>query len=260
MVTVPKKVIARLIKEVSAFQSILTAAKDRDDNESDTADIVKDILDRVFGYDKYTEVTSEYAIKKTYCDLAVKLDGTVKYLIEVKAIGLALKENHLRQAVNYGANHGVDWVILTNGIDWEVYRIKFERPIKHDLVCAFSFLELNPRSKEDQDLLFLLCKKGVTKAALEEFHQHLQHVNRFVIGAILQTEPVINVIQRELKRAASGVKVTDDEIKDILLSGVMKREVVEGEAADQARHRVKKASGKTLRKRRAVKKVAGASN
>ena len=37
--------------------------------------IVADILSEIFGYDKYNEVTSEYAIKGTYCDLAIKLAG-----------------------------------------------------------------------------------------------------------------------------------------------------------------------------------------
>ncbi len=58
-------------------------AKDRDVNESDTVSIVTDMLAEVFDYDKYLELTSEFA---------------------VKGIGLDLKENHLRQAVDYGAN------------------------------------------------------------------------------------------------------------------------------------------------------------
>ena len=114
---------ARFIKEVRHFQRILRQARDRDVNESDTVTIIADMLERIFGFDKYTEVTSELAIRGTFCDLAVKIDDAVQYLIEVKAIGLQLKDTHLRQAVNYGANHGVPWVALTNGVDWEIYRV-----------------------------------------------------------------------------------------------------------------------------------------
>ena len=56
-------------------------------------------------------------------------------------------------------------------------------------------------------MLFVLCKKGVSKAAIEEFHDHVQIVNRFVIGAIVQTEPVVSLIRRELRRIAGGAKV-----------------------------------------------------
>ena len=127
MVKIPKKVSERISKAGAKFQKVLKVAKDRDVNESDTVTIVTDMLAQVFGWDKYTEITSEQAIRGTYCDLAVKLDDKIKYLIEVKDIGLTLKENHLRQAINYGANHGISWVVLTNAINWEIYKPGFPR-------------------------------------------------------------------------------------------------------------------------------------
>ena len=35
--------------------------------------------------------------------------------------GLALKDDYVRQAVDYGANAGIDFVVLTNSIKWKVY-------------------------------------------------------------------------------------------------------------------------------------------
>jgi hypothetical protein len=84
--------------------------KNRDINESDTVTIITDILEIIFGYKNIDEITSELAIKKTFCDLAIKLDGEIRLLIEVKAAGIDLKEQHIRQAVNYGSNSGLDWV------------------------------------------------------------------------------------------------------------------------------------------------------
>lgn len=253
MVNVPKKVADRFIKEVGKFQNVLRKAKDRDINEADTVTIVTDILARVFGFDKYTEITSEQAIRGTYCDLAIKVKGSIKYLIEVKAIGLDLKENHLRQAVNYGANQGIQWILLTNGINWEIYRLRFEKPLAYDPLYSFNFLELNPRKREDQDHLFILCKKGLNKAAIEEFHEYVRSVNKFMIAAVIQGDPALEVIRRELKRISPGVKVEKDEIKKILVSEVLKRDVAEGEAANKAMSRVKKASGRVMKKRKIVK-------
>ena len=122
MPRIPQKVARRLSLGLKQFQPILESAKSRDVNESDTVVIVTDILSEIFGYDKYNEVTSEYAIKGTYCDLAIRLNGKLHYLIEVKAIGSDLKENHIKQAIDYAANEGVDWVLLTNGITWRVDR------------------------------------------------------------------------------------------------------------------------------------------
>jgi|SaaInl7_200m_RNA_FD_contig_21_2330766_length_933_multi_6_in_0_out_0_1 hypothetical protein len=249
MATIPKRVTERLAKETRRFQKVLQAAKDRDINESDTVVIVTDLLSEVFGFDKYADITSEYAIRGTYCDLAIKVDDKVKYLIEVKAIGLGLKESHLRQAVGYGAQHGIQWVVLTNGVEWELYRIKFERPVDHDLICTFNFLELSARKKEDQGILFLLCKEGLAKAVIEEFHEHIKSVNKFMIGAILQSEVGINMLRRELRRVSPKIRVELDEIKAIVQGEVLKRDVVEGVPAEDAKAQVKKAAGRTLVKR-----------
>ena len=239
MATIPKGVTDRLAKETRRFQRILKTAKDRDINESDTVVIITDMLSSLFGFDKYAEITSEYAIRGTFCDLAVKVDGNVKYLIEVKAIGLDLKETHLRQAVGYGVQHGIQWVVLTNGIVWELYRIKFERPVDYDLLCTFNILEMNARKKEYQDILFLLCKEGLSKDVIEEYHEHIKSVNKYVIGAILQADVGLNMLRRELRRVSPGISVDTDEIQAIILSDVLKREVVEGKLADGARVQVK---------------------
>jgi len=117
MAKIPKRVSERFVKSVAKFQKVLQVAKDRDVNESDTVSILTDVFSEVFGYDKYLEITREFAIRSTYCDLALKIDEKVQYLIEVKAIGIQLNESHMKQAIDYGANHGIEWIILTNGIE-----------------------------------------------------------------------------------------------------------------------------------------------
>lgn len=255
MVKIPKKVSERLAKEIRKFQRLLKTAKDRDINESDTVTVITDMLAGIFGFDKYAEITSEQEIRGTYCDLAVKLDGKIKYLIEVKAIGLNLKDSHLRQAISYGANHGIYWVVLTNGIDWEIYKIKFERPVAYDLVCTFDLTMINPRKQEDQDKVFLLCKEGIAKAAIEKFHDHVQSVNRFIIGAITLSEPTLSSIRRELRKISPGVKVTEEEIEKILSSEVLKRDVVEGESTKKAMKHIKKVVRQQKHKRESKKET-----
>lgn len=72
---IPPKVSERLSVVLKRFQPILSSARARDVNESDTVTIVTDLLAELYGYDKYTEITKEYAIRGTYCDLAIELDG-----------------------------------------------------------------------------------------------------------------------------------------------------------------------------------------
>ena len=125
---VPARVADRLSAGLKRFQPVLASAKSRDVNESDTSMIVTDVLSEVFGYDKYSEITRELCIRGTFCDLATRVDGKFQLLIEVKAIGLDLKDAHIKQAVDYAANQGIEWVALTNGHIWRVFRVIFADP------------------------------------------------------------------------------------------------------------------------------------
>ena len=248
--TIPKRVSDRLVRGITKFQQVLQIAKDRDVNESDTVSIIKDMLADVFGYDKYLDVTSEFAIRGTFCDLAIKIDNKVEFLIEAKAIGLDLKEGHLRQAIDYGANNGVPWVILTNGITWRVYKIRFEQPINYSLVCEFSIAELDSKNEEHLEKLFVVCKEGLIKDAREEFHEKILTVNRFVLGALVLSEEVVAIIRRELRKLSDGVLVTPEEIVQVLTNEVLKRDVLEGDEASKVQARVRRFYGKAARRPR----------
>lgn len=244
---VPKKVAERLVAGIKHYQPILSSAKSRDVGEADTVTIVKDMLADVFGYDKYSEVTSEFAIRGTFCDLATKIDGSLQTLIEVKAIGLELKEQHVKQAIDYAANQGVDWVLLTNGVCWRIYRLSFAKPIDQELVVDIDFCRLNPRSEGDLDLLYLWCKEGWQRSVLGEYHTQKQALSRFFVGAMLETQPVLEVIRRELRRLSPDVRIDVEQIREVLTTEVIKREVVEGEKADEARRKVQRAAARSLR-------------
>lgn len=244
---VPKKVVERLVAGVKQFQPILASAKQRDVGEADTVTIVKDMLADVFGYDKYSEVTSEFSIRGTFCDLATKLDGVLQTLIEVKAIGLELKEHHTKQAIDYAANQGVDWVLLTNGICWRVYRVFFSKPIGQELVVDLDFSNLSTRSERDLEMLYLWCKEGWQRSVLGDYHTQRQALSRFFVGAMLQTDPVLDVIRRELRRVSPDVKIDSDQILQVLVTEVIKRDVLEGSQADEAKKKVARAANKALR-------------
>jgi predicted type IV restriction endonuclease len=261
MAYIAKRVLDRFSKAVPRFQKVLQIAKDRDVNESDTVAVLKDIFGELFGFDKYLEVTSEFAIRSTYCDLAIKVDDKVQFLVEAKAIGIELKETHMRQAIDYGANHGVQWVVLTNGIEWRLYRIRFEQPINYDLVCTFDFLALNARDEKYQECLFLLSKEGLSKNARDEFYEKVQSVNRYVIGNLILASPVLATVRRELRKLSDGMKIDIEEVGHIVRSEVLKREIVEGDEAEAAQARVDRfyRKGRSTRKSRKPEKPQEAS-
>jgi predicted type IV restriction endonuclease len=252
MASVPAKVAARITAGLKRFQPILASARTRDVNEADTVVLVTDVLHDVFGYDKYSEITREYAIRGTFCDLAIRLDGALTCLVEVKSIGLDLKDAYVKQAVDYAANQGIDWVLLTNGVFWRAYKVGFGKPITHELVLELNLLDLSPRTDAHVALVHLLSKEGWQKARLAEHHSQREALSRFTIGALILSDPIVEVLRRELRRVSPEVKVGMDEVRDVLLNEVLKREVLEGERAQAAKRTVARAATKTLRQSRSV--------
>ncbi len=235
MASIPKKVSERISEGLKRFQPIIQAAKARDAGESDTVTIITDCLTEIFGYDKYSEITSEHAIRGTFVDLAVKSGDTILFLIEAKAIGLTLNDKHLKQAVDYAANKGVDWVVLTNGQIWKVYKVTFSKPIDQELITEIDLLSINHKKEEETERLFILCKEGWQKSAIQDLYGQSQMLSRYTLGAAILSEPVLETIRRELRKAFPGAGLVEIEvISNTLSAEVIRREVLEGEKANQA--------------------------
>jgi len=240
-VRIPKKVSDRLVAGLKRYQPIVSKLRERDISEADTVTVIKDMMTDIFGYDKYAELTSEQQIRGTFCDLAVRVDGKIYYLAEVKSAGTSLTESHLRQAVNYGAHQGIEWIILTNAIIWKIYRIKFGQPVDWEEVYCFDMSSVNSRSQDSMEKLFMLCRESISSDSLSEYHRQAQIVNRFMIAELIQSDSVVSILRRELRRLFESVKTTDEELRIILTNDVIKRDALDGEGPKAAKMMVKKA-------------------
>jgi hypothetical protein len=249
MIKPSKRFLNRAKSQLRRYQKILKSAQSRDVGESDTVLIATDFLADVLGYDKYSEITAEFVIRSTFCDLAIKTNGELRFLIEVKAIGTSLKDNHLRQAVDYGANQGAEWVILTNGADWRAYRIRFEQPIAHDLVFDLDLLDPECKTSDLVQMLYLISREAVGGEEIDRYWRQKEATNRFVIAQLLLSSPMLTALRRELRRLAPGIRVTEEILGELLQVEVLKRDVLEGDKAEIAAKRVRRATRKRERDR-----------
>lgn len=231
---VSKKVTDRITAQVKRYQAVLADAKNRDISESDTVVIIGDILADVFGYKKYVEITTEFAIRGTFVDLATKVGDDVRFLVEGKAIGVPLKDAHVKQAIDYGANHGIEWIILTNGASWRVYKIHFRQPIDKSLIFDFDLLQSNARNPSVVECFENLSREGFTKSSMTALFQAKQITSKFSLAALLLSEPMLTALRREVRRLFSGIRIEEETLKTILEQDVLKREVVDSEEARQA--------------------------
>ncbi len=96
-----------ITKDLRKYLPKFQEAHDQAMNESDTSLRVSKFCEDVLGYDVFSEVSREHAVKERNVDYAIKCGGKLQFFIEVKQAGLALKEKHIEQASNYAANAGV---------------------------------------------------------------------------------------------------------------------------------------------------------
>lgn len=244
---ISKKVSERIVSQLRRYQPILAAAKARDISESDTVVIIADMIADILGYKKYVEITTEFAIRGTYVDLAVKLDNEVRFLVEAKAIGIDLKDSHVKQAIDYGANNGIEWVVLTNGASWRFYKIHFRQPIDKTLLVELDLINGNVRGEEFVECFGNLSREGFAHDALNAFYQQQQVLSRYSLGHVVLSDGVLSAIRRELRQLAPKLKVDDDRLRSVLQNEVLKREVVEGDEAAAAKASIAKMAKKAAR-------------
>lgn len=240
MAAMSKKFVERAKKELRRYQRVLESARSRDLGESDTVVIVTDFLHEVLGYAKYDEITTEHAVRSTFCDIALKVEGRLQFLIEVKAIGTDLKENHLRQAVDYAANEGADWVLLTNGAVWQAHRVQFEKPIRHELAWEIDLLAAGNKPVRLIEQLYLISRESCGGGAIERYWQQKEATSRFVVAQLLLSGPMLAVVRRSLRRLSPGLRVSEEQIESLLRLEVLKRDAIEGERVAAAEKLVRR--------------------
>jgi len=252
---VSKRFLDRAKSNLRRYQKVLASAHSRDVNESDTSVIVSDFLADMLGYDKYSEVTTELAIKSTFCDLAIRVGGKIQFLIEVKSIGTDLRENHLRQATDYAANQGIEWVLLTNGARWSAHRVRFEQPIQTEEVFSVDLLDEACGPKDVLGKLYLISKEAASTAAIEAYLRRKEATSRYVLAQLLLGEPTVKLLRRQLRQLFPGLKVSEGDLEELMRAEVLKRDALEGDRAAAAAKMVRR-----LTRRRERSKVDSISS
>ena len=250
---VSARVANRIAAQMKRYQGVLATIQKKDISEADTVTVINDILADVCGYDKYHEVTSQYAIRGTFVDLAVKVDENIRFLIEVKAIGIELKDIHIKQAIDYAANEGIEWVILTNGAVWRVYNVHFGQPIEKILVCEVDLIALSPKSDEILECFGNLSREGFSKGKMADLLHQKQLTNKFTVAALLISDDILDDLRKEIRRLGSGIKVDNDYLRALLTNEIVKRDLIDSEEAKAAFQNVKRLQRTAARKKSSEK-------
>jgi len=210
--------------QLTKYAQVFKDARERGVNESDTVMYLIRMFGDVLGYDSLSgEISKEVAIKDRYCDFCVKLDGAIEYLVEVKsAAHKALKSKDIEQAENYASRSGISWVLLTNGVEWQLYHLVFAEGegITHDLIFAFNLIE-EAEANLDRiwSMLSMITKEGILNDDHETYLSQKKVLSPSSLIKVLVSEPALTVIRRELNRDCEfrlDIEDVFNAIKDIL--------------------------------------------
>lgn len=218
---IPAIVIRNIQSSLRKYANVLDMAHKKDVNESDTSNIVNDILGDVLGFDKFFDVTTEYKIRGQYADYGIRIKDKIYAFIEVKAINIALNQNHLFQVASYAVHEGVDWAILTNGNVWQLYRIQDSKPIQSVLVTTVDLLDSNLKYSAKVQAFAPFHKKCLLGGYVEGLWREKSCVNPVALRSIISSKKCLDFLRRELRRS-SGYAVENGRIAEMLARDILR--------------------------------------
>lgn len=214
----------RLRAGIRRFSKPLADLVARDANEGDTRLLVTDFLCEALGYDKYSDLTTEYQVKGEFADYGVRIDQQLVAFIEVKRVTTKLNARHLRQVEMYAVNEGVEWVILTNGSQWQVYHLTGGLPVAIDLAFEIDLLgDATPAQKQNE--LFYLTRDAFKKHLIDDLWKAKRATSPVSLARIVCSENVATAIRKELRRE-TGHNVDEVEIVKLLRDTVIRPEAL----------------------------------
>jgi hypothetical protein len=209
MLTTSKK--TKLHSAIKAYSKKYLNSKVTELDESGTRLMINSFLTEVLNYLPIDEVKTEYMIRGTYADYVIQTKGIRHFLVEVKALSFSLSDKHLRQAINYGANEGIEWALLTNGRCFEFYKILFNKPIESRKVFSFDLSDPE-HIKGCIEILQYIHKDSIDNKGLQSLWNKTCALDPNNVAGLLYATPVTNFIKRTLK-AKFRSKFSDEEIQ-----------------------------------------------
>ncbi|TFB46502.1 type I restriction enzyme HsdR N-terminal domain-containing protein [Cryobacterium tagatosivorans] len=197
----------------------------RDANEGDTRLLVTDMLCYGLGYDKFDDLTTEYAVRGEFADYGVRIDKQLVAFIEVKRATQKLHARHLRQVETYAVKEGLEWIILTNGQVWQAYHVQAATGQKVATHLAFEVDLLSDETPTRKtEALFHLHRSAMKKGLIDALWRRKAATSAPAMAAILLSPPVLDAARKEIRRS-SGYNPDLDELARIVRAEVLKAEL-----------------------------------
>ncbi len=204
-------------------------------DESATRIMTNSFLTEVLGYQELVEIKTEYRIRSEYADYVIQLKRKKHFVVEVKSIEIDINDKHLRQSLSYAANEGIDWILLLNGRQIQLYRVNFGKPVSTTLIYKLDLMDSDD-FKKAHNLIWNLTKTAVERGELETFWKRTNALNPINLAKLLYSEEIVKRLRNDLKEQ-TGIYF---QIEDVAKS--LEQIIAEKVAFPKPRLRIKKKS------------------
>lgn len=210
----------RIQQNLKRYSRPISDLLKRDANEGDTRLFVTDFLCEVLGYDKYADLTTEYAVRGQYADYGIRIETDLIAFIEVKRVATKLTARHLNQVQTYALNEGVEWLILTNGWNWRAYHIIPGLPVEVHLAIEADLLsKMSPGQLAEQ--LFYLTKESLSRRQIDEMWRARLAMSPESLARALTSQAVAKALRLELWRQ-TNYRIDEADILRLLRESVIR--------------------------------------
>jgi hypothetical protein len=198
-------------KSLQRFIPQLLKAREENLSEADTSLRIFKVFEEVLGYD-IGEISKEKEVREKFVDFAIKVDRTIRFFVEVKAAGVDLKDKYIDKTEIYAAEGNIPWVLLTNGVLWNLYHLTFDKEKGMDYERVFSVQVGEDPIERVTECLSVLHRQSVACNKHEEFWLRGRALGPAAIGKALFTEGVIRLIRREIRHQPEKILLDEEDL------------------------------------------------
>jgi len=202
--------MADIRRALKKFAPTFIQAREASLNEADTVLRLCKCFTDVFGFDAIEDISREANLKNKFVDICLKIEGKIRILVEAKAAPVQLRDRHIDQAQAYASHNNYPWVLLTNGVEWNLYHLTFGDGIEYELAFSVS-LSGDEAIEIAAEKLGYLHKLSVRKGELDKFWETTTALSAGSIGKSLFTESALNFLRRQIRKD-SGMLVDPEEL------------------------------------------------
>lgn len=183
-------------------------------DESATRIMTNSFLTEVLGYEELEDIKTEYRIRSEYADYVIQLNRKKHFVVEVKAIDLDIDEKHLRQSLSYAANEGIDWILLLNGREIQLFKVNFGKPITTTAIYKLDLMDKDD-FKKAPELVWNITKKAVERGELDDYWKRALALDLPNMAKMLYSEHIVKRLRNDIK-AQTGLYFQLEEVAESL--------------------------------------------